>query len=121
MYDGRGSFTRSFLKKLFMALRSLLSFSLAFCFTHLFGQSYNDTMQTSRDHYVKKHEAVRGADKKYFQFYPIDKNYQVTATFEKAKDIKWFSMETSAQLKQTYRVYGTLSFTIHDTLVKADI
>jgi len=78
-------------------------------------------MQTSRDHYVKKHEVVRGADKKYFQFYPIDKNYQVTATFEKAKDIKWFSMETSAQLKQTYRVYGTLSFTIHDTLVKADI
>src|SRR6185295_16671066 len=89
--------------------------------THLFGQSYNDTMQTSRDHYVKKHEVVRGADKKYFQFYPVDQTYRLTATFEKAKDSKWFSMETSALQKQTYRVYGTISFTIHDTLVKADI
>jgi len=104
-----------------MYLRLPLSLLFALFITHLFGQSYNDTLKTFLDRYVKKHEVVRGADKKYFQFYPIDSNYRVTATFEKANDIKWFSMETSAQLKQTYRVYGTVSFMIHDTLVKADI
>src|SRR5678815_2770460 len=104
-----------------IVLRPSLSLWFVCCVTHLFGQSYNDTMQTYLDDYVKKHEVVRGADKKYFQFYPIDQNYRVTAAFERAKDSKWFSMETSAFQKQTYRVYGTVSFTIHDTLVKADI
>ena len=97
---------------------SLLFFSFI---TRLSGQSYNDSLKTFIDHYVKKHEVVRGADKKYFRFYPIDQTYRVTATFEKAKDSKWFSMETSALQKQTYRVFGTVSFKIHDTLVKADI
>ena len=104
-----------------IVLRLFLSLLFVSCIAHLFGQSYNDSLQTYLDRYVKKNEVVRGADRKYFQFYPIDQNYRVTATFEKAKDDKWFSMETSAHLKQTYRVYGTVSFTIHDTLVKADI
>jgi len=104
-----------------IVLRLPLLLLFVSCVTHLFGQSYNDTMQTSRDHYIKKHEVVRGADKKYLQFYPVDQTYRVSATVEKAKDSKWFSMETSALQKQTYRVYGTISFTIHDTLVKADI
>jgi len=102
--------------------RLFLPLLLASCITHLFGQaSYNDSVKTYLDGYVKKHEVVRGANKKYFQFYPVDEKYRVVATFEKATEIKWFSMETSAMQKQTYRVYGTVSFTIHDTLVKADI
>jgi len=122
MYDGGNPFAHSFLKKLLMiVLRLFLPLLFVSCITHLFGQSYNDSLQTYLDGYVKKNEVVRGADRKYFQFYPIDQNYRVNATFEKAKDDKWFSMETSAHLKQTYRVYGTVSFTIHDTLVKADI
>jgi uncharacterized protein (DUF1684 family) len=64
---------------------------------------------------------VRGTEKKYFQFYPINENYRVTAKFVKATGNKWFSMETSGVQKKTYRVYGTVSFTIHDTLVKANI
>ena len=102
--------------------RTFFSLLLAFCITQLFGQaSYNDSLKTYLDGYVKKHEVVRGPDKKYFQFYPVDEKYRVVATFEKAKDSKWFSMETSAFQKQTYRVYGTVSFMIHDTLIKADI
>ena len=94
----------------------------AICITSLFGQSsYNDSLQTYLDRYIKGHEVVRGDDKKYLQFYPVNESYRVTASLEKAKDNKWFSMETSGLQKKTYRVYGTVSFTIHDTLVKANI
>ncbi len=103
-------------------LRSSLSLLLTVCITNLFGQlSYNDSLQTYLDRYVKGHEVVRGTDKKYFQFYPVNESYRVTANFEKAKDNKWFSMETSGLQKKTYRVYGTVSFIVHDTLVKANI
>src|SRR5689334_20946592 len=104
-------------------LRPFLSLSLAFCVVHVFGQaSYDDSLKTFLDNYVKKNEVVRASDRKYFQFFPVDEKYRVVATFEKATEIKWFSMETSAaSMKQTYRIYGTVSFTIHDTLVKADI
>lgn len=89
--------------------------------TNLFGQSYSDSLQTYLEHYVKDHEVVRGTEKKYFQFYPINENFRVIAGFEKATNNKWFSMETSGLQKKTYRVYGTVTFTLHDTLVKADI
>lgn len=99
-----------------------MSLLLTFFLTNLFGQSsYKDSLQTYLDDYVKKHQVVHGDDKKFFQFFPVDEKYRVVAEFEKAKDGKWFSMETSAFQKQTYRVYGTVSFMIHDTLVKADI
>src|SRR5690349_11220259 len=95
-------------------LRCYLSILLTVCLTSVFGQSsYNDSLQTYVDRYVKDHEVVRGADKKYFNFFPINKDYRVTAHFEKAKDNKWFSMETSGLQKKTYRVFGTISFRIH--------
>lgn len=103
-------------------LRSYLSILLIVCVTNVFGQSsYTDSLQTYVDRYVKGHEVVQGADKKYFQFFPINEEYRVTAHFEKAKDNKWFSMETSGLQKKTYRVFGTISFRIHDTLVTANI
>ena len=102
-------------------LRSSLLLLFTVCMTDLFGQSYNDSLQTYLEHYVKDHEVVRGTEKKYFQFYPINENFRVTARFEKATNNKWFSMETSGLQKKTYRVYGTVTFTLHDTLVKADI
>lgn len=102
-------------------LRSSLLLLFTVCMTNLFGQSYKDSLQTYLDRYVKDHEVVEGADKKYFQFYPINENLRVTARFEKATNNKWFSMETSGLQKKTYRVYGTITFTFHDTLVKADI
>jgi uncharacterized protein (DUF1684 family) len=103
-------------------LRSYLLLLLVLCVTNLFGQlSYRDTLQTYLDRYVKDHEVVNGADKKYFDFYPVNETYRVIASFEKAKDNKWFTMETSGLQKKTYRIYGTISFTIHDTLVRASI
>lgn len=103
-------------------LRLLLVSLFIICFTNLFGQSsYNDSMQAYLDRYVRDHEVVRGTDKMYFHFFPVDSNYRVTAKFEKATGNKWFLMETSAHEKKTYRAYGTVSFKIHDTLVKASI
>jgi uncharacterized protein len=92
------------------------------CVINVCGQSsYNDSLQTYLDRYVKDHEVIHGADKKYFRFYPVNESYRVTARFEKATENKWFSMETSGLQKKTYRVFGTISFTIHDTVVKANI
>src|SRR5689334_4638855 len=104
------------------ALKTYLSLVFTVGLTHLFGQSsYNDSLKTYLDRYIKGHEVVEGADKKYFQFYPINENFRVIARFEKATNNKWFSMETSGLQRKTYRVYGTITFTVHDTVVKADV
>jgi len=105
-----------------VVVRSLLSLLPVVWITHVFGQSsYTDSLHTYLDRYVKDHEVVRGNDQKYFRFYPVNESYRVIATFEKATGNRWFTMETSGLQKKTYRVYGTLSFIIHDTLVKANI
>src|ERR1700750_17391 len=105
-------------------MRARLFIVLAFVIScnSLFGQaSYSDSLQTYLDGYVKDHEVVKGDDKKFFQFFPADESYRVIADFEKAKDSKWFLMATSGNQKKMYRVYGTLSFSIHDTLEKLDL
>ena len=64
--------------------RLKLSFSLLLTvwIANLFGQSsYSDSLQTYLDRYVKSHEVVKGNDKKYFQFYPIDESYRVISQF----------------------------------------
>jgi uncharacterized protein (DUF1684 family) len=84
-------------------------------------QSYNDSLQQYQNKYVKDHEVVKGEDKKYFEFFPIDENYRVVGQFEKAKDTKWFSLATSGNQRKTFRVYGTVSLQIHDTLLKLNL
>jgi uncharacterized protein len=122
MHDGRSTFTRSFLKKFVMDLRISISLLLVVCSQSLFGQhSYKDSVQGYIDGYVKDHEVVKGDDKKYLQFFPIDETYRVVGNFEKAKDSKWFLMETSGHEKKMYRVYGTISFAIHDTTATLNV
>ena len=83
--------------------------------------SYKDSLQKYLTDYIKKHEVVTGEDKQFLSFYPINEKYKVTATFEKKPDSKWFSMETSGIIKKTFRVYGVLHFSIHDTDVSLNI
>jgi uncharacterized protein (DUF1684 family) len=93
-----------------------------FCFAHVPAQrSYIDSLQKYLDSYVKDHEVVKGNDKKYFDFFPIDETYRVMANFQKAAGNKWFLVETSGRERKTFRVYGTVSFTIHDTLMKLNL
>jgi len=80
--------------------------------------AYKDSLQSYIDEYVKDHEVVKGDDKKLMHFFPIDESYRVVADFEKTKDNKWFLMETSGHEKKMYKVYGTASFKLHDTLIK---
>ncbi|HET9824919.1 MAG TPA: DUF1684 domain-containing protein [Chitinophagaceae bacterium] len=105
-----------------MRLRTYVLTLLAIYCNHVVGQSsYTDSLQGYIDGYVKDHEVVKGDDKKYITFFPVDETYRVVGNFEKAKDAKWFLMQTSGHEKKMYRVYGTITFTIHDTLAKLNV
>ena len=122
MYDGRDSFTYSPIKDFMSGLKICTALAFVIISGHVYSQkSYSDSLQSYIDDYVKDHEVVTGDDKKYFRFFPIDENYRVVADFEKPTDNKWFSLETSGREKKIYRVYGILSFTIHDTLMKLNL
>jgi uncharacterized protein (DUF1684 family) len=84
-------------------------------FTVIGQNNYKDSIKTFLDKYVNDHEVVSGDEKKLLQFFPPDEKYRIHARFEKVKNGKWFNMETSANTKQVYRVYGTIHFTINDT------
>jgi uncharacterized protein (DUF1684 family) len=84
-------------------------------------QTYKDSLNAFIKKYVDEHEVVTGDDKKYMSFFPVNKNYRVEARFERVKNGSWFLMETSGSKKQVYRVYGTISFTIHDTTIKLNL
>jgi uncharacterized protein len=99
-------------------LSILLSFSLCFASAQ---DHYKDSLQEYLNAYVQDHEVVKGADKTFFRFYPIDKKFRVTAALFPPKDGKWFSMATSGKTPQIFRVYGILHFEIHDTLVTLNI
>lgn len=83
--------------------------------------NYKDSLQTYIEDYVEKHEVVTGDDKKNMHFYPVNETYRVNAKFERVKNGRWFTMETSGTMKKVYRVYGTIHFTIRDTAVKLNI
>ena len=84
-------------------------------------KSYRDSLQTFIATYVKDHEVVTGDDKKYLKFFKVDPAYRVVATFNPSPDSKWFSMETSGNSKQVFRIYGYLDFKIHDTAARLEI
>src|SRR5438034_745564 len=84
-------------------LRIFMALSLATCFHYTFAQnSYSDSLQAYIDDYVKDHEVVKGEDRKYLIFFPIDESYRVNGRFEKANGSKWFLMETSGHEKNKY-------------------
>src|SRR5258708_33441728 len=104
------------MKKFFLIFASFFSFCFSFS-----QSSYKDSLQAYIDDYVKNHEVVTGDNKKHLQFYPIDENYRVIAKFEKATDPQWFKIATSGKEEKLYRVYGTVSFSIHDSTAKLNL
>lgn len=104
------------MKKIFLVFVTLL-LSL-FIYSQ---KSYKDSLQAYIDDYVKDHEVVKENDKKYLQFYPVNETYRVRAKFEKVNNSNWFLMETSGHEKKMYRIYGKVSFSIHDTAVSLNI
>lgn len=98
-----------------------MKYILSFLFMIITGtllaqEPYEEAVQKHISDYVQHHEVVKGEDRQYLSFFPVDKSYRVEARFERKENSPWFLMETSGTLKKMYRVYGTLTFTIHDTL-----
>lgn len=95
-------------------MKSILTFILLLCVQASIGQTtYTDTLVQYQEDYVQKHEVVKEADKKYMAFFPISEAYRVKAQFQRKENSPWFLMETSGTMKKMYRVYGTLTFTLH--------
>lgn len=90
---------------------------LVFPFTGIAQSSYTDSLTAYQKKYVDEHEVVTGAKKRKMTFYPVSKQYCILTKFERKENSPWFWMSTSGTAKQQYRVYGTISFTLHDTTV----
>ena len=83
--------------------------------------AFRDSTKSYINNYIKTHDVIKGDDIKYFRFFEPDETYKVKAKFTKVNNGKWFQMETSGPMKKTFRVYGTVSFSIHDTLLTLNI
>ena len=100
------------------AIFIILVFSVNSAFTQ---SSYKDSVDAFIKNYVTNHEVVKGEDRKQLHFFDVNEKYRVVAKFEKATTDQWFEMPTSGRIKKVFRVYGVLSFTINDTLVKLNL
>ena len=83
--------------------------------------SYEDSLNLFLEKYVADHEVVTGADKKNLKFYPVRKQYRITAAFERKENSPWFLMNSTGTEKKQYRVYGIIRFNIHNTAVELQI
>lgn len=86
-----------------------------------FGQTYKDSMTQYIKHYVESHEVVKGPDRERLRFFDIDESYRVRAKLERTASDQWFEMPTSGKIRKVFRVYGRLSFTLHDTAVQINL
>jgi hypothetical protein len=80
-------------------------------------KSYTDSLQAFINAYIKSHGVVKGNERKYLQFFPVNQKYRICGRFEKTDNSPWFMMETSGPVKKSYRVYGKLHFKLNDTAV----
>jgi uncharacterized protein (DUF1684 family) len=101
------------MKSFFFA--SLFFFSTLAGFTQS-SKAYLDSLQSFRENYINTHEVVKTKeDRALLQFFPVDPSYRVKCQFEKTDHSEWFPMNTSGTAKQMHRIYGKLSFVLHDT------
>lgn len=98
-----------------------LSFVLYSCL--LFAQdSYLALTDSFRNNYIATHGVLKKEEeKKQLRFFPIQEKYKIMASFKPAENMDWFTMETSGSMKQVYRIYGTLTFSINDTIVSLQL
>ncbi|MCW3117419.1 MAG: hypothetical protein JWM28_1501 [Chitinophagaceae bacterium] len=99
----------------------LLLFILAAVSSFSQQNAYSDSIRSYISKYIQTHDVIHGDDAKYFRFFPADEAYRVKAKFKKTENGRWFQMETSGPIKQTFRVYGIAEFSIHDTVATLNI
>lgn len=83
--------------------------------------SYESEITAFQKNYVDSHGVVKGEDKKYLLFFPVDNKYLVKAKFIRIIDSIGFDMNTSSGMKKKYFTYGLLNFKLNDTLVQLHI
>jgi len=71
---------------------------------------YKDSLRLFLHNYVQSHEVVKGDDKKFMQFYPVNKAYRVVADFKPSASGEWLTFKTSGTKNKVFKLYGTLSF-----------
>lgn len=74
--------------------------------------AYTKTVKAWQQSYISTHEIVKGKDRKYFRFFPINGSYYITADFEKITDTVGFKMRTSDGTQQFFYTYGVLKFSL---------
>ncbi len=105
------------MKRTFLFLSLLITASVAFA-----QDSYLVVTDSFRNNYIANHGVLeKEEEKKQLRFFPIQEQYKVTADFKPATTLDWFTMETSGTMKKVYRIYGTVSFKIHDTTVTLQV
>ncbi|UAY51260.1 DUF1684 domain-containing protein [Ferruginibacter albus] len=97
-------------------MRRLILFSFLLSGIVSFGQknygSYKDSLQKFREQYISTHDVVKGDDTSFLQFFPIDENYRVFASFERIHDSIGFGMNTSAGVSFKYFKFGKATFNL---------
>ena len=94
--------------------------SLVCCFKAQ-AQTYSDSIKNYQSNYVTNHRVVKDQDKTSIQFFEPDLNFRVVANVERKENAPWFSMPTSGKTVKIFRVFGVLTFSVHDTLVTLNI
>jgi uncharacterized protein len=104
-------------------MKNILLFFISFCLINsVTGQvSYSDSLLAFRKKYIDEHEVVRGNDRNFLRFFPVDPSLRVTARFERIEDASWFAMPTSGKEKSTFRIYGILHFKLQDSSLRLPV
>jgi uncharacterized protein len=77
-------------------------------------KSYADSLLLFQKKYVASHEIIKQPDKKYFRFFPVQRQYRVKAVFERLSDTVGFNIATSGKASKHYFRYGILKFSINN-------
>lgn len=104
--------------KSLLSIKPLLSILLFLSVTHLTRAQhpYLDSLQAWRKNYIETHQLLKTPEQRnLLRFYPLNKNYEVSCSFERLPDSAWFPMPTSSGQPKTARKYGRLTFKLHDT------
>jgi hypothetical protein len=86
------------------------------------GQSYADTIQQYRKQYIadllaEKRHPISPSQTSNLNFFPPDRSYCVTALVTEKPGATPFLIPTHSGKQKPFREYGTLTFSIHDTLL----
>jgi uncharacterized protein (DUF1684 family) len=102
----------------FFVLSSLFTFSQQEVTAEAFQKNLNEEFADAEKSPLTEEDRTtfKGLD-----FFPIDANFKVEATFTKSKNEKSFEMKTTTDRKPMYVKYGEISFKVNGEIFKLNI